>query len=112
VKKAVKAACEDLDAKLHTKYPELTEAEIKQLVVHEKWLATLATAVQTEVERVSQTLTYRIRQLAERYAEPLPELAAEVKQLAAKVDGHLKRMGVTFGASDDRVIPSARVAEQ
>ena len=28
------------------------------------------------------------------------------------LSAHLKRMGVTYGASDDRVVPFARVAEQ
>ena len=57
----LKAAQEDLDAKLDAKYPKLTEDEIKTLVVDDKWLATLAAAVQGELDRVSQTLTGRIR---------------------------------------------------
>jgi type I restriction enzyme M protein len=68
-------------------------AEIQTLVVEDKWLATLSAAVQGELDRVSQTLTSRIRQLAERYATPLPQLTDEVATLAAKVDAHLKRMG-------------------
>ena len=51
-----------------------------------------ATAIQVELDRVSQTLTSRIRQLADRYATPLPALEAEVAALAAKVDAHLKKM--------------------
>ena len=31
--------------------------------------------------------------LAERYATPLPDLESEVDELAAKVAGHLKKMG-------------------
>jgi len=89
-----KTAQEALTAKVAAQYPKLTEDEIKTLVVDDKWLATLATAVQGELDRVSQTLTGRIRQLAERYASPLPQLAEEVEQLAAKVAGHLKKMGV------------------
>ena len=62
-------------------------------MVDDKWLATLAAAVQGELDRVSQTLTGRIRQLAERYATPLPQLTDEVATLAARVDEHLKKMG-------------------
>ena len=69
------------------------EADIQTLVVDDKWLHTLAAAVQGELDRVSQTLTGRIRQLAERYATPLPQLTDEVAALAARVDGHLKKMG-------------------
>ncbi|MBX3324308.1 MAG: hypothetical protein KF682_00260, partial [Nitrospira sp.] len=92
----LKVAREDLDAKLHAKYPKLTEGEIKTLVVDDKWLATLAAAVQGELDRVSQTLTGRIRQLAERYAAPLPDLIAEVDSLASRVDEHLKKMGAVW----------------
>ena len=95
-KSRLKQAQEDLDAKLDAKYPKLTEDEIKTLVVDDKWLATIAAAVQGELDRVSQTLTGRIRQLAERYATPLPRLTDEVATLAARVDGHLKRMGAVW----------------
>jgi type I restriction enzyme M protein len=75
------------------RYPKLTEDELKALVADDKWLGTIAAAVQDELDRVSQTLTGRIRQLAERYADPLPALTADVKRLAAKVAGHLQKMG-------------------
>ncbi len=91
-----KAAQEDLDKKIDAKYPKLTEAEIKTLVVDDKWMARLSAAVQGELERVSQTLTGRIRELAERYAKPLPELTEEVDTLAARVEEHLKTMGASW----------------
>lgn len=89
-------AQEALTAQVAAKYPQLTEDEIKILVVNDKWLGTLAAAVQGELDRVSQTLTGRIRQLAERYATPLPRLTDEVAALAAKVDRHLEKMGATW----------------
>jgi len=95
-KARLKAAQEDLDAKLDAKYPTLTEDEIKTLVVGDKWLSTIAAAVQGELYRVSQTLTGRIRQLAERYATPLPQLVDEVATLAARVGGHLKKIGAVW----------------
>ena len=62
----------------------------------DKWLATLQVSLQAELDRVSQTLTRRIRVLAERYATPLPALAGEVEALSVKVGEHLKRMGVVW----------------
>jgi type I restriction enzyme M protein len=85
-----------LTEKVAARYSQLTEDEIKTLVVEDKWLGTLAAAVQGELDRVSQTLTGRIRQLAERYATPLPKLTDEVAALAARVDGHLKKMGAVW----------------
>jgi type I restriction enzyme M protein len=96
VKGRLKAAREDLDEKLDAKYPKLSEDEIKSLVVDDKWLGTLAAAVQGELDRVSQTLTGRIRQLAERYATPLPQLVNDVATLSVCVDGHLKKMGAVW----------------
>jgi type I restriction enzyme M protein len=92
----LKAAQEDLEAKLDAKYPKLKEDEVKTLVVDDKWLATIAAAVQSELDRVSQTLTGRIRLLAERYATPLPKLTDEVAALASRVDEHLMRMGAVW----------------
>ena len=85
-----------MDKKIDAKYPKLPEAEIKTLVVDDKWMARLSAAVQGELDRVSQTLTRRIRELAARYATPLPELTEDVETLAARVDGHLKKMGAVW----------------
>jgi hypothetical protein len=41
LKKKLKDAEADLDAKAYAHYPKLTEAEIKTLVVDDKWLAAL-----------------------------------------------------------------------
>lgn len=97
---ALKRAVKELEAALNTlayeKYPQLTEAEIKTLVVDDKWMTRLAAAVQGELDRVSQTLTGRIRELAERYNTPLPQLTDEVAMLTARVEEHLKKMGVAW----------------
>jgi len=95
-KSRLKAGQEALEAKVAAKYGKLTAAEIKTLVVDDKWLAQLAADVQSELDRISQALTGRIRQLAERYATPLPQLTEGVKTLAARVDEHLKKMGAVW----------------
>jgi type I restriction enzyme M protein len=92
----LKTAQVALEAKIAAKYGKLTEAEIKTLVVEDKWLAQLAADVQSELVRVSQALTGRIRQLADRYSVPLPRLTGEVATLAARVDEHLKKMGAVW----------------
>ncbi|PUE08877.1 hypothetical protein B9Z51_08035 [Limnohabitans sp. T6-5] len=56
----------------------------------------LCSSLQAELDRVSQTLTRRIRELAERYATTLPALAGEVEAGSVKVGVHLKRMGVIW----------------
>lgn len=102
LKRAIREAEAMLDQLAHDKYPQLNEAEIKTLVVDDKWLTTLGTAVQGELDRVSQTLTSRIRLLADRYATPLPQIVDEVAALTARVDGHLKKMEAKAMSSSDR----------
>jgi type I restriction enzyme M protein len=67
--------------------------EIKALVVDDKWLAMVSAAVQGELDRVSQALTGRVRQLAERYATPMPKLTEELEVFSNRVRKHLQKMG-------------------
>ncbi len=96
VTKRMKEAHIALDAKVAAKYQALSLDEVKTLVVDDKWLATLAGAVQTELDRVSQELAGRVKQLADRYATPLPRLSDELQTLTKCVDGHLRRMGAVW----------------
>lgn len=96
LKKRIKQADAELDAGAFAKYPQLSETEIKTLVVDDKWLASLANAVNSETERTGQNLTRRVKELAERYATPLPQLESRVDELQSKVDAHLKRMGFAW----------------
>jgi type I restriction enzyme M protein len=92
-KKTLREAEAALDTQAHAKYPELTEADIKTLVVDDKWLNVIGAAVHGEMDRISQALTQRVKELADRYSTPLPVLASEAEVLAARVDAHLKQMG-------------------
>jgi type I restriction enzyme M protein len=96
LRKQIREAGDALDTLAYKKYPGLAADEVKTLVVDDKWMPALTQSVQTELDRVSQTLTARIRHLAERYAKPLPEITAEVETLSARVDAHLKKMGVAW----------------
>jgi len=92
-KKKIREVEKALDAKVTNKYKELTESDVKNLVVDDKWMATLKQVVKGEMDRISQRLTGRIKELAERYATPLPILVNETETLSRKVDEHLKKMG-------------------
>ena len=96
LKKQIKQADAALDQLAYAKYPQLSESEIKALVVDDKWLAALRAATHNEMERISQALTRRVKELADRYAAPLPQLESQVAALQAKVDAHLQRMGFAW----------------
>jgi len=93
LKKSLKDAEAELDLLALAKYPKLSEAEIKTLVVEDKWLAVLDKDIHGEMDRISQALTQRVKELAERYETPLPVLADNVANLSVKVEVHLRKMG-------------------
>ena len=96
IKKAVKETETALDGQVYGKYPTLTEAEIKTLVVDDKWLTSLDAAIHGVMDRVNQQLTQRVKELAQRYEISLPQVLDRVAELEAKVNCHLNRMGFAW----------------
>lgn len=93
-KKAVKDAQENLDVAALKKYGDLTEFDIKQIVLNDKWHTTISHRIESEVTALTLELVVRIQQLGERYAETVRDLDTELKKLEGKVFGHLEEMGV------------------
>jgi len=95
-KKAIQAAEMELDAELLAFYPTLTADAIKQLVVDDKWIAAIDRDIHSEMDRISQRLTQRIKELAERYEMPLPQQNQQVTELEKAVNAHLHKMGFAW----------------
>ncbi|MEY1672646.1 type I restriction-modification system subunit M [Gordonia sp. ABKF26] len=93
-KKAVKDAQADLDLATLRKYGDLTEDDIKDLVLDDKWRAVVERRIAGEVEALTLDLVARIQQLGERYATTVGDLDAELDRLEAMVASHLDAMGV------------------
>ncbi len=93
IKKALKELEAQVDQLAYNHYPRLSEDEVKTLVVDDKWLAALEAAVHAELARITQRLTQRVKELADRYGVSLPAVRSQVDDLQAKVDAHLLRMG-------------------
>lgn len=93
-KKAAKEARAALDLATLKKYGDLTLPEIKQLVLDDKWHATVTSRVVSEAESLTLALVGRIKELGERYAETVEQLTASLADIEAKVAGHLAAMGV------------------
>ena len=92
--KEVKDAQLTLDEQVLERYVTLTEAEIKTLVVADKWFASIHAAVDGEVQRLTQNLTERVKELEQRYAQPLLVLAEDVDGYSVRVAKHLRNMGM------------------
>jgi type I restriction enzyme M protein len=95
-KKALKAKVAELDELTLAKFKAITEAEVRTLVVEDKWLASLQAAIQTEIDAISQRLTGRIKELAERYENTMGELDNKTQSLEEKVAAHLQNMGLVW----------------
>ncbi|MDQ6771220.1 MAG: type I restriction-modification system subunit M [Gemmatimonadota bacterium] len=94
--KAVSDAHGALDEQVLARYRKLTEDEIKALVVEDKWLASLRALIEGEVQRLTQHLAGRVKELGDRYAQTLPILDRGAARLSAKVDANLRAMGLAW----------------
>ena len=93
VSKKIAASEKKLEESVFKKYQELTEDDVKEIVVQDKWIKHLDEAVKTEMQRISQRLTVRVKELSERYETPLPMQLEVVKDLEMRVNKHLEAMG-------------------
>ena len=92
--KAIKESQLDLDTQVLAHYTTLTEDEIKTLVVKDKWVASIQSAIESEVQRLTQVLAVRVQELEERYAQPLLLLEQGVEGYSVRVEEHLRNMGM------------------
>ena len=93
-KKDAKEAQIKLDLATLRKYGQLCEDEVKQLILDDKWSATIAQRITNEAQALTLALVSRIKELGERYDTTFADLEAEVDQLGSKVAEHLADMGV------------------
>ena len=93
LKRKLREAEGELDTLAYALYLALTDAEIQTLVVEDKWLAALDAAIHGEMDRVSQALTQRVKELAERYEAPMSQLIDKVAIREQAVNRHLEMMG-------------------
>ena len=93
LKDKIKKLNEELETKVKAKYSELTDEEIKRLIVDFKWYASIFNGINLLYETASHNIASRITELAERYNEPLAMLEKSVDDYESKVKAHLERMG-------------------
>ncbi len=94
-KKAVKDGMLQLDRKVIAAYAKLSEGEIQELVVGDKWQTVVAGRFASEVANLTHDLMSRIRGLGERYGETVGAIAKEVARFEERMTSNLASMGVT-----------------
>jgi len=85
-----------LELQLKQKIAKLSQDEIKSLLVEDKWLARLQSELIDSIDLISHRFSSHLQELAERYAEPLPQIEQEVTELSKKVEEHLNKMGFSW----------------
>ena len=96
LKKEIKTLETKLDEQTLLKYHKLTETEVKTLVVDDKWLTAIKASIQSEIDAISQRLSGRVKELAERYENTLDELNKCTQEQELKVTAHLQKMGLVW----------------
>ncbi len=84
VNKKIKDVTIALERKIIVKHKALSQDEVKNSVVEVKWMNAIYNTIRTEMNRISQALTQRIKELVERYDRPMPELQAVQQLLTGK----------------------------
>ena len=95
-KSAVKKATDELNQLVFEKIPNIPEAEMKDLIINDKWFSKIKAQIIEEIERTTQQLANRVKTLEERYSETLLDLNNDVKKYNDLVEGHLKKMGLSW----------------
>jgi len=96
MKVEVKKLDETLDKLAYERYPELKADEVRTIVIDNKWLSAIEASVQAEMDRLSQQLTRRLKELMDRYKTPLPQIELALTEAEEKVKFHLKKMGFVW----------------
>ncbi|MFP4460293.1 MAG: type I restriction-modification system subunit M [Candidatus Zixiibacteriota bacterium] len=95
-KKNHKKAEAQLYKQVAEKYSKLTIEEIEEIIIEDKWFTDIKTGIDSQLQSIIQRLSARIKELDERYKQPLPEIEKEISQLNKKVKKHLEKMGLAL----------------
>jgi type I restriction enzyme M protein len=93
-KATAKETQDALDTDSLKQYGELTENDVKTLVVDEKWAATVQGCILSEVNALTHALVSRIQELSDRYAETTAKLHGDFAKFETRVTRHLAAMGI------------------
>ena len=91
-KTAHKDTVTDLQKRTVAQYKQLTEDEIKSLVIDDKWLASIRALVGDVVKSAAYLLEARCEELGRRYEVTLPALDERVRDLEERVSTALQQM--------------------
>lgn len=86
----------ELNEKLMKKYLLLEEKDIKRLLIEHKWLRSIESILNRELDNTFLALSDRLRELNDRYLLPLPEIEKDLEIFTRNLKTHIGRMGVSW----------------
>jgi len=92
LKRQIRQAEVVLDDKALAKYAKLNQADVRTLVVDDKWIASLKERIGGETVRAAHGLSQRVADLSDRYGVTLAALAEKAERFEQAVAGHLARI--------------------
>lgn len=95
-KKAIKSQETELEKMVRAKYAELTDEEVKDLLINKKWLSSIESGINAIYVSISHDLAGRVTELGERYESTLSELTSSTEEFESKAKAHLERMGFVW----------------
>ncbi len=90
IKSKIKNTAASLDLLALRKYRDLSEADVKELVIRDKWFQALEITLEKEFQGLLSILVGRVKEVNERYDESLIEIKLQVQQLELAIEKHLK----------------------
>ncbi|GAA9465844.1 type I restriction-modification system subunit M [Helicobacter pylori] len=87
-------AYEELELKAFHQYKNLELSEIKELIIQDKWLNSLKTALENKIVKRTNAFISALNGIIQTYSNSLLELDKEVKKSESKVLEHLKDLGL------------------
>lgn len=96
VKKEMKVAIADLTDKVEKRYGTLDEDEVRSLVFNSKWMSQLAQFFDGLMQTAMQDIMNALKDLIDRYADPLPVLENDVEAYRKAVADDLHSMGLSY----------------
>ncbi|MFB8190373.1 N-6 DNA methylase [Microbacterium sp. NPDC055988] len=93
-KKAAKDARAKLDEWTLRKYGAITDSDVQELLLDQKWRSVLLERIDGAVSNLTLALVGRLRVLGERYGETVGDLELRLAEIDRQVAAHLAAMGV------------------
>ena len=85
-----------LTVSVQNKYKEFTTDEIRDIVFNDKWMKQMRSRLENLMQSAQQSIVASFRELADRYADTLPELESDVDVYRKQVAKDLHSMGFGF----------------